>query len=118
MTDRPAPDMIAAWRGWSGQRYDAAVYRKGSVPPVGAEGSVALAVSRDGNGIAKAIMADCFGCGMATLGPKAWLSEAKRRGATEVHIISPDAAEQAPSIARDLKDEPPASDEQLFGDAA
>lgn len=118
MTDAPAPDMIAAWQGWSGSRYDAAVYRKGSVPPIGRAGTVALAVERDAYGIAKPLMVDCFGGGMATLGPRAWLAEAKRRGATEIHIVSPDRTEQASAIAGDLGREPPATAEQQIGDAA
>jgi hypothetical protein len=118
MSDRPAPDLIVAWQGWSGQRYDAAVYKKGSAPPVGDAGSVAMAVKRDDAGIAKPLLVDCFGAGMATLGPRAWLNEAKRRGATEVHIITPDRPGQAPAIVGDLKGDPPPLDELQIGDAA
>lgn len=95
---------LSAWKGRSGRRYVVGVYDL--IEPTTEEmgEAVVLAVSRDKSGIAQAVLvstiSDRPGCAL----PRSWLSDARKRGATELHChrLCENDAERA-AAAEDLR---------------
>lgn len=94
---------LSAWRGASGRRYVVGVHPAEGFGVEEAAEAVCIAVERDKNGIARLIS---VGSGMGDADAEHWLRQARKAGATEIHVhrLAEGPAERG-AVAADLKPE-------------
>lgn len=94
---------VSAWRGASGLRYVVGVHPAEDFGPEEAAEAVCIAVERDKAGIARLLS---VGTGMAASDAERWLRQARKAGASEIHVhrLCDGPAERS-AVAADLQPE-------------
>ena len=80
------PDVLSSWRGRSGRRYVVGVQPLAETDVSEVTDAVVIAVQRSGDGTAAVVDVAMAGDEMPTRAQLGWLSSARARGATEVHV--------------------------------
>ncbi|MFC6789777.1 hypothetical protein ACFQE0_09215 [Methylobacterium komagatae] len=97
---------LSAWRGRSGRRYVVGVHPAVEFDPEDMSDSVAIAVRRDGSGIAQMVSVASSGESPREHLRRVWLDRVRKGGATELHIhrLAEDERERG-AIVDDLRSE-------------
>lgn len=97
---------LSAWRGRSGRRYVVGVHALSETDLFEVTQAVLIAVRRDRDGIARVVEVAAAGSKPRETARWAWLSKARARGATEMHVhrLARDEAERR-AIVADLRED-------------
>ena len=95
---------LSSWRGRSGRRYIVGIHPLGEAELLDVTDAVVLAVSRDGNGTAHVVDVATAGAHPSATARLRWMSDARARGATEMHVHRlADTEAQRKAIVEDLR---------------
>ncbi|TGD99043.1 hypothetical protein [Methylobacterium nonmethylotrophicum] len=91
---------LSAWRGRSGRRYVVGIHTLDDDPAEVGE-AVVIAVRRDGDGTAELVAVAAAGESPRERLARGWLTRARARGATEMHVhrLAEDAAARRAVVA-------------------
>ena len=97
---------LSSWRGRSGRRYVVGIHPFSESEILDVTDAVVIAVSRDGEGIARVVDVAAAGVQVRPASRRSWMKKARERGATELHVhrLANGEAERA-AIIGDLREE-------------
>ena len=97
---------LSSWRGRSGRRYVVGIHALAPSELVAVTGAVLIAVRRDREGVASLVAVSVAGEHKHERARRAWMANARSRGATEMHVhrLAEDEPERRAMIA-DLANE-------------
>lgn len=95
---------LTSWRGRSGRRYVVGVHPLIEPELRDVSDAVLIAVRRDADGMAQVVEIASVGPRLREAARRAWIEEARRQGATEMHVHRlAESAKERQAVVEDLK---------------